>query len=85
MLKDIRDYLNKYWIEFDLSNHPAGYSSEYGITAFDYADALEILRERVFIEHSLPKIICVIENVDITEFPPAHIGRTERRGIWFPK
>ncbi|GAB4514234.1 MAG: hypothetical protein OHK0046_16050 [Anaerolineae bacterium] len=89
MTTSIQEYLNLYWIELDLHDYPAGFSEiGYGVSAFDYGDALEVLQQMVFRDLPLPKVISVVENVEVSSLDSSVrslIGRVSRRGIWFPK
>ncbi len=83
--------LIRYWIEFDLSlndPHPPGLLLGCGVTAYDYDDAMWLIRERVFAAAALPHIKNVIENVDISTLDANHVlvnmGTPLQRGIWFP-
>jgi hypothetical protein len=65
-------------------NKPSGY----GVTAFDYLDAVQLLRERVFSGKDLPAIGSVIEDVDISTLDDRHVrpnmGVPVWRGVWYP-
>lgn len=90
--------LTRYWFEFELSGEDLrrfGYFPAYGvgITAYDYQDALSLLRKWVLRTDELPKIERVIENVDVsglldqnfahTKLLP-HLGCPAWRGVWHP-
>jgi hypothetical protein len=59
-----------------------------GVTALDEADALKILRERVFVNHRFPDIKNTATDVDISKLDSGHVppnmGDPSRRGVWFP-
>ena len=60
-----------------------------GITAYDYNDALALLKERVFKDmDQLPQIVNCIEDVDISTLDRKHVrsnmGSPLERGVWFP-
>jgi hypothetical protein len=83
--------LVQYWIEFDLSlndPHPPGLLAGCGVTAYDYDDALQLIRERIFVTTALPHIKKVVEDIDISTLDANHVLTNMlvpiRRGIWFP-
>jgi hypothetical protein len=56
--------LRRYWFTF--RDPPAsGYSFGCGVTAFDYGDAIQLLREKVF-DGDVPEIDTVQEDVDVS-------------------
>jgi len=59
-----------------------------GITAWNYEDAVSILKEKVFINESLPDIKKVTENIDVSKLDADHVGPNMMppnvRGIWYP-
>lgn len=84
--------LKKFWFKFDISafdNYPLGVSLGCGVTAFDYEDALMLLRGKVFKRGSLPPIQNVQEDIDISTLDANHIlpnmNVPNRRGVWFPQ
>ena len=87
--------LKRYWFEFDFSTgdlRSYGYLPPYGcgITAYDYADALWIMRHFILRENELPKFSQVIENVDVSTLKMQNIsielglGVPVWRGVWYP-
>jgi hypothetical protein len=89
-LEDPKVVLRRYWFEFELridDPHPLGVLSGCGVTAFDFEDALSLLRDRVFHE-SVPHIVNVIEDVDVSTLDPGHVlpnmGVPSLRGVWYP-
>jgi hypothetical protein len=87
--------LHRYWFEFeiapgDLDENPsyAGLSWGCGVTAYNYDDAVEILRQRVFKEDPLPEIARVVKDIDISQLDEGHVRPNmtapSERGIWFP-
>jgi hypothetical protein len=60
-----------------------------GVTAYDYADALELVRQRVFSNAAMPPVVEIIENVELTCQEPCYVlpnmGLPFRRGVWFPE
>jgi len=83
--------LRRYWFEFDPSQSPAPAAvSELGcgVTAYDYEDALTLMKENVFGDGDLPPIQNVVEDIDISaldeERVRSKIGIPVFRGVWFP-
>lgn len=83
--------LKRFWFEFDIKNAfglPPGIGIGCGITAIDYADALEILNAKVFKYQGMPPIKKQIENVDIRDLDQGHVipnmSVLTERGVWFP-
>ncbi|WP_293312933.1 hypothetical protein [Pedobacter sp. UBA5917] len=79
----------RYWFEFkNYPKVPPGTRMGCGVTAFDYEDALAMLKEKVFNGGNLAHIICTKENIDISTLDANHvlpnIGLANKRGIWFP-
>ena len=81
--------LTRYWFTFERIASPSPLNLGCGVTAYDLADAVSILRERVFREIDLPRITQQIENVDVSTLDPKHVlpnmGLVTERGVWFPK
>lgn len=82
--------MRRYWFEFNgsLQELPPGLILGCGVTAYDYTDAISILRQKVFKEEELPEIKTKVENVDISTLDNGHIrpnmGDLTLRGVWFP-
>jgi len=70
--------LRRFWFEFDPTELVAGQDGEWpvpscfdylpqgcGITAYDYQDAIGLLRKRVIREEDMPRFSRVIEDVDV--------------------
>ena len=62
--------LLRYW--FVLDTQPFS-NSYFGVTAFDYADALEHLKRKVFPGKEVPPVREVTENVDVNSLDPGHV------------
>jgi hypothetical protein len=84
--------LHRYWFKFALGlgdPHPAGVLLGCGVTAYNYDDALQVLRERVFVDQELPEIVEKVEDVDVSSLDPGHVLPNMRspteRGVWFPR
>ena len=90
--------LTRFWFEFemsedDLRRFPYFPSYGIGITAYDYHDALRLLRKWVLRSDEMPKITHVIENVDVSQLLDQKFGHTKFlprlgcpawRGVWHP-
>lgn len=83
--------LIRYWIKFELpdvssTNFGIGYGC--GVTAHNWDDALNLLREKLFEEHPIPPINSVIEDIDVSTLDHGHVipnmGVPVVRGVWFP-
>ena len=87
--------LIRFWFEFDFPKPRL--SHDYyipadgccGITAFDYDDALKIMRRFMLRDEETPIFRRVIENVDVStiENENAHrnLGVPVWRGVWYPE
>ncbi|WP_343694012.1 hypothetical protein [Chitinophaga sp.] len=85
--------MTRYWFEFDIPlvdahNLPSGLLIGCGITAYNYEDAISILKDKVFKEQVIPVIKRMIENVDIRTLDQGHVipnmTPPVARGVWFP-
>lgn len=83
--------LRRYWIKFDITIHdnpPIGILIGCGVTGYDYDDAINLIKRRVFKMDDLSPILDCIENVDISSLDSNHVlpnmGMVTDRGIWFP-
>ncbi len=83
--------MTRYWFEFDptdISELPPGLITGCGITAYDYNDALTLLKQKVFKGQGLPGLKEKRENIDIRTLDQGHVipNMTDPtlRGIWFP-
>jgi hypothetical protein len=79
--------LRRYWFTFESSESPIPMNSGSGVTAYDYEDALTLMREKVFHGH-LPSIRQCTEDVDVASLDARHVipnlGNVLVRGVWFP-
>ena len=83
--------LRRYWIRLRFQRPleaPLGTPRGIGVTAFDRADALEIISQVVFRGLDMPEVLEVIEDIDLTDldqqFVAPNTGNVFKRGIWFP-
>jgi len=81
----------RFWFKFNFDNFkevPFGTRMGCGVTAYDYSDAIRILKEKVFRNNNLPPIAECIQNVDITALDAGHVlsnmAPPNIRGVWFP-
>lgn len=81
--------LRRYWFRFEKFPKPSAINLGCGVSAYDYEDALVLLRERVFGGNGPPPIEQCIEDVEISTLEANHVlpnlGRVDIRGIWFPQ
>jgi hypothetical protein len=81
--------LKRYWFDFVNLNQPTPLNLGCGVTAYDFEDAMRLLRERVFHSAIVPPIGNCIEDVDVSTLDQNHvlpnIGPIDIRGIWFPQ
>ena len=81
--------LRRFWFVFEHLGTPTPLNLGCGVTAFDYDDAVNILRKRVFVGMNLPGILECIENIDVSTLDRKHVlpnlGLVTARGVWFPQ
>jgi hypothetical protein len=85
--------LRRFWFEFSPSDRLTCLNMGCGVTAFDYDDALYLLKNRVLESQlldleDLPIVSRVVEDVDVSQLDAAHVlpnmGLVTERGVWFP-
>lgn len=80
--------LRRFWFTFIDPPQFSPLNLGCGVTAYDHADALEILRVKVFDGKAMPTIDSIAEDVDMQTLDRSHvlpnIGVVIDRGIWFP-
>ena len=80
--------LRRYWFRFERSEKPTPLNLGCGVTAFDYEDALLLVREILFKSYDKQRITECIENPDVSQLDAGHVlpnlGDVTVRGIWFP-
>jgi hypothetical protein len=78
----------RFWFEFD-GDVPPPLRRGCGVTAFDYEDALALLRSHVFDGGEIPPIRNIIHDVDVSTLDQGHVlpnmGIVVDRDIWWPK
>lgn len=83
--------LTRYWIRFKSNEeHEGATILRYcGVTAFDFEDALKMIKRQVIYFDSPQDLVSVVENVDVSELDanhiPPNIGLTCCRGVWYPR
>jgi hypothetical protein len=84
----VKTLLHRYWFKFDPPSCPMGFTLGCGVTAYSREDAEELLREHVFKDEEMPRVISVVEDVDVRTLDQNHVvpnmGVVSLRGIWFP-
>ena len=80
--------LRRYWIRFAAASGCGTPRPGCGVTAYNYEDAIIVLRETVFSGKPVPEIEEVIEDVDISTLDQKHVipnmGAPIWRGVWYP-
>jgi len=80
--------LLRYWFEFEQLPAPSPINLGCGVTAYNYDDAIDLLKKTVFMDSTLPTIKRVLEDVDISKLDQGHVipnmGLVLSRGVWFP-
>ncbi len=83
--------LRRYWFKFEHSRTPHPVNLGCGVTAYDKRDAIQILATAVFPDMEIPRILQLIEDVDISTFDAklqkhviGNMGLSVARGVWFP-
>jgi hypothetical protein len=83
--------LRRYWFEFEIPQAHARlvvYGLGCGVTAYNYDDAISLMKELVFSKLEMPPIRSVIEDVDVSTLDVKHVrvnmGVPVNRGVWFP-
>ena len=75
--------LTRFWFEFNVPG-----AGRYGVTAYNYDDAINLLKAAVFRDSEIPEIKTVIENIDVSTLDEGkilpNIGTPSFRGIWYP-
>jgi len=82
-------HLTRYWFTVAGSPHVTHFSPlGYGVTAFGYEDAVDVLSRRIWTGDGPLPITSHVEGVDVSTLDAKHVllnvGDVTRRGIWFP-
>ena len=79
--------LRRYWIR--LQQGHAATSGEFGVPAYDEADALGIIRHLAFEGSAMPEVQEILADVDVRDLDQGHVipnmTPPNWRGIWYPK
>jgi hypothetical protein len=80
--------LKRYWFRFESSpSDSLGHGC--GVTAYSLEDAKSLLDASIFQSKSWPRIVEVIEDVDISTLDRGHVIPNMEppvwRGVWYPK
>lgn len=85
---DDMNILRRFWFKFVNPPEFSPLALGCGVTAYDYADASNILKTRVFGEKPVLMIESVIEDIDIQTLDSndviPNMGVVVNRGVWFP-
>ncbi len=81
--------LIRFWFNFEKSNPlPPGLHLGCGVTAYNYDDALHILKSKIFKNNYEMTIKDYIEDIDIRTLDNNHIVPNilppNNRGVWYP-
>jgi len=82
--------LHRYWFEFDIPSGlacPPGIGFGCGVSAFDYTDAIDQIKKKVFKEIEIPSITKYVKNIDVSNLDghiKPNMESPAKRGIWFP-
>jgi hypothetical protein len=81
--------LKRYWVQLESQvNAPEQTIFEYGVTAYDLEDALNLIRQTFYVGKEFPQLSSHVENVDISKLnggkPLYSMGIAVKRGVWFP-
>jgi hypothetical protein len=80
--------LKRYWFRFE-SQPFDGLGLGCGVTAYDVEDAKSLLGDSMFRDTSWPRIIEIIEDVDVSTLDRGHVLSNMEpavwRGVWYPK
>jgi hypothetical protein len=81
--------LKRYWFKFVNLPKFDAMTLGCGVTAYDYDDAISLMRQTVFAEKEMPTIGDVVENVDIRTLDQGNVVPNMEapvwRGVWFPR
>jgi hypothetical protein len=81
--------LHRFWFKFGSLKPYTPLRLGSGVTAYNYEDAIAILRETVFAGEEFPPIESFIPDVDIRELDQKHVIPNMEapvwRGVWYPR
>jgi hypothetical protein len=80
--------LRRFWFEFERSASPTPLNIGCGVTAYDYDDAVSIIRDSVFAGRGVPSFVKVVQDINVQDLDKDHVlpnmGIVTNRGVWFP-
>ena len=81
--------MKMFWFKFEKLPRPTIINLGVGVSAYNYDDAIVLLRERMFGPNGPPVIEECLENVKMEDLEKNHvlpnIGNHLIRGVWFPQ
>jgi hypothetical protein len=81
--------LHKYWFAFEKIGKPTPLNLGCGVTAYDQADAIDLMKRHIFGNHEIPGISHVTDDIEFENLNQGHVapnvGDMDVRGIWFPQ
>jgi hypothetical protein len=81
--------LTRYWFEFEKSPKPTALNLGCGVTAHDYDDAMQMIKEFFRPGRPIPMVTRFVQDVDLSSLDQKHvlpnIGSVVTRGVWFPR
>lgn len=84
-----KQFLSRFWFRFKKADTSDPLNLGCGVTAYNYEDALSLLKANVFRDKGFPEILECLENVNLDTLDQKHvlpnIGIVTVRGIWFPQ
>ena len=79
--------LVRFWFPFARLAGPSPLNRGCGVTAYSRDDGIEILKSTVFVGRTMPHVVSVVENVDISTLDPGHVipnmAPPDIRGVWY--
>ena len=82
--------MRRFWIKFDVKfgERTYGVFLGCGVTAESREDALRIAEKAVFRGDPMPRVLSVVEDVDVSTLDANHvmpnIGDPDKPGVWYP-
>ena len=80
--------LRRFWVKFEMLEIPTPINLGCGVTAYDIDDAKALIVADLFNGKEVPKIIEIVEDVDVRKLEKNHVrpnmGNVAVRGIWYP-
>ena len=80
--------LIRFWITFAKLAHSSPLNLGCGVTAYSRDDAFEVLKGTVFLGRTMPHVVNVVENVDVSALDQGNVipnmAAPNIRGVWYP-